>query len=125
MAEGGGLGADAYRDDVSLVLLWGDRLALLCGCCRAGLLNTLAHVERLFPQPVALIAAGLHLASPTDTDVRRAVARLAAMQTLRRVSPVHCSGEAAFLSLAQALGQAVVHPSSAGTVIDLDATASR
>ncbi|PKO23280.1 MAG: hypothetical protein CVU38_04845, partial [Chloroflexi bacterium HGW-Chloroflexi-1] len=57
MAAEGELVADAYRDDIALVLLAGDRLALLCGCCHAGLLNTLAHVKRTFPQPVALMPA--------------------------------------------------------------------
>ena len=48
MREGGALVADAYRDDMALVLDVGGRLALLCGCCHAGLLNTVAHVERTF-----------------------------------------------------------------------------
>ncbi len=120
MAEGDELVADAYRDDMALVLLTGDRLALLCGCCHAGLLNTLAHVERGFPQPVALIAGGLHLASVADSDVRRASARLAAMPALRRVYLGHCTGEAAFLTLAQTLGSAIVRTGPAGTAIEVE-----
>ena len=54
MAVGGELVADAYRDDMALVLRSDDHLGLLCGCCHAGLLNALAHVARLFPEPVAL-----------------------------------------------------------------------
>jgi 7,8-dihydropterin-6-yl-methyl-4-(beta-D-ribofuranosyl)aminobenzene 5'-phosphate synthase len=118
MAEGGELVADAYRDDMALVLVAGDRLALLCGCCHAGLLNTLAHVERIYPQPIALIIGGLHLAGVAEGDLRHATARLAVMPALQRVYPGHCTGEAAFLTLAQTLGTGVVHSSPAGTVIE-------
>ena len=120
MVAEGELVADAYRDDMALVLRSGDRLALLCGCCHAGLLNTLAHVARLYPQPVALIAGGLHLAGVAEGDLQRACAKLAAMPALTRVCPGHCTGEAAFLALAQSLGSAVVRSSSAGTVIEIE-----
>ena len=119
MAEGDELAADAYRDDMALVLVTGDRLALLCGCCHAGLLNTLAHVERTFSQPVALIAGGLHLAGVAEDDLQRANARLAAMPALKHVYPGHCTGEAAYLALAQVLGAEVVCSSPVGTVIEL------
>lgn len=118
MAEGDEMVADAYRDDMALVLAAGDRLALLCGCCHAGLLNTLAHVERLHPQPIALIAGGLHLAGVAESDLRLACTRLAALPALQRVYPAHCTGEAAFLALAQTLGADRVHAGPAGTIIE-------
>ncbi len=118
MAEGDELVADAYRDDMALILAAGDRLALLCGCCHAGLLNTLAHVERFHPQPIALIAGGLHLAGVAENDLRLACTRLAALPALQRVYPAHCTGEAAFLALAQTLGADRVHAGPAGTVIE-------
>ncbi|MGQ9490241.1 MAG: MBL fold metallo-hydrolase [Anaerolineae bacterium] len=118
MAEGDELVADAYRDDMALVLVGADSVALLCGCCHAGLLNTLAHVARSFPQPVSLIAGGLHLAGVAEGDLQRTCASLAAMPALGRVYPGHCTGEAAFLALAQTLGTGVVHASPVGTVIE-------
>jgi len=119
MAEGGQLVADAYRDDMALVLYTGARLILLCGCCHAGLLNTLAHVERVCARPVEQIIGGLHLAGVAEADLRRTCDRLAAMPTLRSVYPSHCTGEAAFLALAQALGTAVVRSAPVGTVIEI------
>jgi 7,8-dihydropterin-6-yl-methyl-4-(beta-D-ribofuranosyl)aminobenzene 5'-phosphate synthase len=119
MASDGEPVADAYRDDMALVLQAGDRLALLCGCCHAGLLNTLGHVERTFLQPASLIIGGLHLAGVADDDVRRVSARLAAMSELPRVYAGHCTGEAVFLALAQSLGTAIVRSSPAGTVIEI------
>lgn len=119
MASEAGLVADAYRDDMALVLRAGDRLTLLCGCCHAGLLNTLAHVERVFARPVERIIGGLHLAGVAEGDLRRACSRLAAMPMLRGVYPSHCTGEAAFLALAQALGTTVVRSAPAGTIIEI------
>jgi 7,8-dihydropterin-6-yl-methyl-4-(beta-D-ribofuranosyl)aminobenzene 5'-phosphate synthase len=119
MVAEGDLVADAYRDDMALAMRSGAHLALLCGCCHAGLLNTLAHVARLHSQPVALIAGGLHLAGVAEDDLHRACTKLAAMPALTRVRPGHCTGEAAFLALAQSLGSAVVRSSSAGTVIEI------
>ncbi len=118
MAANGGLTADAYRDDMSLVLADGDRLALLCGCCHAGLLNTLAHVARTFAKPVTLIAGGLHLAGVGAAEMDRTIAALAAMPALQRVYPGHCTGEAAFLALAQGLGAGIVRSGPAGAIIE-------
>ena len=39
---------DPYRDDLSLVLKTKAGLVVICGCCHAGILNTLFHVERNF-----------------------------------------------------------------------------
>ncbi len=118
MAAGDELAADAYRDDMALVLVDGDRLALLCGCCHAGLFNTLAHVTRVFAHPIALIAGGLHLAGVSDAELGRASAMLAAMPALQRVYPGHCTGETVFLALAQGLRPGVVRSGPAGTVIE-------
>jgi 7,8-dihydropterin-6-yl-methyl-4-(beta-D-ribofuranosyl)aminobenzene 5'-phosphate synthase len=116
MREGQALVVDAYRDDMALVLDLGDRLVLICGCCHAGLLNTLAHVERTFERPIAVIAGGLHLTSSSDDDLQRIGAVLAAMPALQHVYPNHCSGENAFVALMQVLGPSVVRPCPAGTL---------
>jgi 7,8-dihydropterin-6-yl-methyl-4-(beta-D-ribofuranosyl)aminobenzene 5'-phosphate synthase len=119
MREGDLFVADAYRDDMALVLQRGDQLVLLCGCCHAGLLNTLAHVKRVFGRPIAVIAGGLHLTSATDDDLVHIGDVLSAMPALQRVHPNHCTGEAAFVALTQILGPSIVYPCSAGTVLDL------
>lgn len=119
MREGETLVADAYRDDLALVLESGDQIVVVCGCCHAGLLNTLAHVQRLFEQPIAVIAGGLHLTSASDDDLRHTGDVLAAMPALRRVYPNHCSGEKAFVALTLVLGASVVQPCPAGTVLAL------
>lgn len=57
---------DPYRDDLSLVLKTSAGLVLICGCCHAGILNTLFHVERIFGDPIIVIIGGTHLVSADD-----------------------------------------------------------
>jgi 7,8-dihydropterin-6-yl-methyl-4-(beta-D-ribofuranosyl)aminobenzene 5'-phosphate synthase len=120
MAQGDELIADTYHDDMALILQTGDRLTLLCGCCHAGLLNTLVHVERLFPHPMTQIIGGLHLSGVAEGDLQRACTRLEAMPALTRVYPSHCTGEAAFLTLAQSLEAVIVRSSPVGSVIEIE-----
>jgi 7,8-dihydropterin-6-yl-methyl-4-(beta-D-ribofuranosyl)aminobenzene 5'-phosphate synthase len=119
MREGDLLVSDAYGDDMALVLESGDQLVLLCGCCHAGLLNTLAHVRRSFERPIAVIAGGLHLTGTTSDGLRHIGDLLSAMPALQFIYPNHCTGEAAFVALTQILGPSVVHPWPAGTELDL------
>jgi 7,8-dihydropterin-6-yl-methyl-4-(beta-D-ribofuranosyl)aminobenzene 5'-phosphate synthase len=119
MREGDALVADAYRDDMALVLQTGDQLVLLCGCCHAGLLNTLAHVKRTFERPIAVIAGGLHLINATGDELRHIGEVLSAMPALHRVYPTHCTGQATIVALTQRLGPAVVYACPAGTVLEV------
>ena len=117
MRDGDALVPDAYRDDMALVLQTGEYLVLLCGCCHAGLLNTLVHVKCLCERPIAVIAGGLHLTSASDDDLRHIGDVLSTMPALQQVYPNHCSGEAAFVALTNILGASVVQPCPAGTVL--------
>ena len=116
---------DPYRDDMALVLEMGDRLALLCGCCHAGLLNTLAHARRIFERPIVIIAGGLHLTSATAEYLQRVGDVLAETESVERVYPNHCTGEAALVALTLTLGPSVVHPYPAGTVVEFYAEWSK
>jgi len=118
MREGEALVADAYLDDMALVFTVGDHLVLLCGCCHAGLLNTLAHVQQAFERPTSIIAGGLHLTSATAQDLQHVGQVLMSMPALQRVYPNHCTGEAAFVAMTQILGPSIVRPCPVGTVLE-------
>jgi 7,8-dihydropterin-6-yl-methyl-4-(beta-D-ribofuranosyl)aminobenzene 5'-phosphate synthase len=118
MREGKALVADAYLDDMALVFTMGDHLVLLCGCCHAGLLNTLAHVEHIFERPTSIIAGGLHLTSATAQNLQHVGQVLMSMSALRRVYPNHCTGEAALVALTRILGPSVVQPCPVGAVLE-------
>jgi 7,8-dihydropterin-6-yl-methyl-4-(beta-D-ribofuranosyl)aminobenzene 5'-phosphate synthase len=103
---------------MALVLKVGDRLALLSGCCHARLLNTLTAVQRIFERSIVTIAGGLHLTSATADYLQRVGNALVEMESVQRVYPNHCTGEAAFVALTLTLGPAVVCPCPAGTVLE-------
>jgi len=119
MREGGELVQDRYLDDMGVVVGGDDGLALVCGCCHAGLLNTLAHVEEIFEMPVEVIVGGLHLTGATSEELDHVCEALGTRTELGRVYPNHCTGEAAYVALTNALGPDVVRPCPAGTVLDV------
>jgi len=117
--EGDVLVPDPYKDDLALVLEVDDGLLLFCGCCHAGLLNTLAHVERTFGGSIVGIAGGLHLTGVSADELQHVVDVLSSMPVLKRVYPNHCTGEVAFVTLTQRLGAHVIRPCPAGTVLEI------
>jgi 7,8-dihydropterin-6-yl-methyl-4-(beta-D-ribofuranosyl)aminobenzene 5'-phosphate synthase len=85
--------ADPYRDDMSLILEVSGGIILICGCCHAGLLNTLRQVKQRFNQPVKAVLGGTHLISADGAAVRHVI------RVLKDEFPGtcyylnHCSGE--------------------------------
>jgi 7,8-dihydropterin-6-yl-methyl-4-(beta-D-ribofuranosyl)aminobenzene 5'-phosphate synthase len=118
--EGDAWVPDPYQDDASLVVHVEAGLVLLCGCCHAGLSNTIAHVQRVFDRPIVAVAGGTHLARARVEDLQRVIDVLSEMEFLRRVHLNHCSGEMAFHILRRALGSEVVRGCPAGTRLDLE-----
>ena len=111
---------DPYRDDMSLVLETGRGLTVICGCCHAGLLNTLAHVRRTFGPDITTVAGGTHLLHADEAHLQRV------MEVLRELDVPqlylnHCTGQRAYVTLAQAFGEKVA-PCPAGTRLSLGGT---
>jgi 7,8-dihydropterin-6-yl-methyl-4-(beta-D-ribofuranosyl)aminobenzene 5'-phosphate synthase len=104
---------------MALVLEWDGHATLLCGCCHAGLLNTLAHAVRLLGRPIEVVAGGLHLTSAGKGELDHICGVLGEEPALQRIYPNHCTGEAAFVALTNAFGASVVRPCPAGTTLDL------
>jgi 7,8-dihydropterin-6-yl-methyl-4-(beta-D-ribofuranosyl)aminobenzene 5'-phosphate synthase len=120
MRQGDTLVPDQYLDDMALWLQPDQRAVLLCGCCHAGLLNTLAHVEHTTSAPIVAIAGGLHLMDAPADVVQACASRLLAMPALEVIYPGHCTGQAALLLLNQTLGPSRVRLGQTGTVIEID-----
>lgn len=118
--EGDGFVPDPYQDDMALVLEAGNRLVLLCGCCHAGLLNTLAHVQRTFERPIRVIAGGLHLTSADADHLGRVCKVMVETESVQRIYPNHCTGEVAFVALTMTLIPHIVRPCPVGTKLDLN-----
>jgi len=106
---------DPYRDDMSLVLKVDRGLVLVCGCCHAGLLNTLQHVRTTFEGGIVAVLGGMHLAHASAKQLSRIVEVLRS-QNIRRIRPNHCTGERAYVALVNAF-EGRVAPCPAGTVV--------
>jgi 7,8-dihydropterin-6-yl-methyl-4-(beta-D-ribofuranosyl)aminobenzene 5'-phosphate synthase len=113
--KGDGWDADPYRDDLSVVVQAADGLVLVCGCCHAGLLNTLACVRAEFNEVPVAIVGGTHLVNADGPTMDHVV------NELRSFGPPqmwlgHCTGQRAYLALKVAFGD-VVAPCLGGTVL--------
>jgi len=107
--------ADPYQDDLSLVLQVERGWVLLCGCCHAGLLNTLHYVREAFPGEIVAVLGGTHLECMDGGQMQRIV------QVLReygspRLYLNHCTGQRAYVTLATAFGDRT-SPCPSGTVL--------
>lgn len=107
--------ADPYRDDLSLVLETDHGLVVLCGCCHAGLLNTLQHVQKHFKGPIVAVVGGMHLESMNQEQLHHLVEVLRTYD-IKRFYPNHCTGQTAYVALANAFGPGVT-PCPTGTEI--------
>jgi len=112
---------DPYQDDLSLVLQTSQGLVVVCGCCHAGLLNTLAHIRRSLSQPLRAIVGGTHLAAADPEALSHVIAELCERYEERMPDLYlnHCTGERALAALAQAFGKKV-NACPAGRVLMFD-----
>lgn len=113
--EDGGWVPDPYRDDQALVLEVASGLVVICGCCHAGLLNTLAHVRRTFEGEIVAVAGGFHLGEADEAQLEHTITVLKTYGP-PQLYPNHCTGERAYVALACALSGRV-QPCPAGTVL--------
>jgi len=93
---------DPHRDDLSLVWRGKEGLTLICGCCHAGILNTLDHVQRVFNDRIVNIFGGIHLKDANNEERTRVVNVLREKYTDIRLYLNHCTGDAVIQELAGA-----------------------
>jgi 7,8-dihydropterin-6-yl-methyl-4-(beta-D-ribofuranosyl)aminobenzene 5'-phosphate synthase len=117
IVENGEHAPDPYADDLSLVLETDAGLFLLCGCCHAGLLNTLAQVRSRWDAPIVGIGGGTHLKGATQATLNKTVTALKALDALEIAWLGHCSGDAFLKAVQNALGAARFRRCKAGTKI--------
>ena len=108
---------DPYTDDLSLVLETDTGIFLLCGCCHAGLLNTLAKVRNCWDAPIVGIGGGTHLNKASQATLDKTVAALKGMDALKVAWLGHCSGEAFLAATREMLGPVRFRRCKGGTKI--------
>jgi 7,8-dihydropterin-6-yl-methyl-4-(beta-D-ribofuranosyl)aminobenzene 5'-phosphate synthase len=119
LSEGQHWQPDPFQDDLSLVIQSQAGLILLCGCCHAGLLNTMAHVRAAFQQSITVVIGGTHLISADEAHLARVIDVLRKKYQSPRLYLNHCTGQKAYTALAQSFGNRVA-PCPAGTVLTFD-----
>jgi 7,8-dihydropterin-6-yl-methyl-4-(beta-D-ribofuranosyl)aminobenzene 5'-phosphate synthase len=98
---------DPYQDDMSLVLETQEGVVVVCGCCHAGLLNTLAHTRRMFSEPIIAVLGGSHLVSADEAHLQRVIEVLRDRYDSPHLYLNHCTGIQAYVTLAHAFGERV------------------
>lgn len=107
--EDGAFVPDPYLDDMSLVLKTAEGLVLICGCCHAGILNTLAHVRAHFEGDIVAIVGGIHLMPAEMPMIREVVGSVKEMAPNARYWLNHCTGNNALEAFAKAFGAQAHH----------------
>lgn len=85
---------DTIPDDLSLIItIPGRGLFLLCGCCHAGLINTLEHAKTITGEDHLLgVLGGLHTIGASETRLEKTFAALKELDP-EALYPLHCAGE--------------------------------
>ena len=104
---------DPIEDDLSLWVKTDQGLVICTGCCHAGLVNTIYGVLRLNPGvPIRAVIGGLHLVTAGINRLNQTVDALRKLD-VRRVIPLHCTGDMAIDFLIDRLGNKIT-PGMAG-----------
>lgn len=90
---------DSIRDDQALAVATGEGILLVCGCCHAGLRNTVEYAEAVLEAPVRAILGGTHLTAVDEATVHDIADWLDGRLDL--LAPCHCTGPAAERILAE------------------------
>ncbi|WP_137685584.1 MBL fold metallo-hydrolase [Haloarcula mannanilytica] len=108
---------DPIMDDQSVVVETGDGLALVLGCCHAGLRNTVEHAESVYGGDVRYIIGGTHLIAMDSEEIHQIADWLA--RKLDLLVGAHCTGTAAMGILIERLPE-IFEPAGVGSTIQLD-----
>jgi len=104
LEENGVLVPDPIADDQALFIeLSGRKLVVVTGCAHAGIVNTLAHAEQVFPgRSIHAVIGGFHLNNAGDAQMRETIACFKRLN-VRHVTGLHCTGYHAQKALMDAL----------------------
>jgi len=118
--EAGEFVQDIVADDKSLIIRSPGRgFYLICGCCHAGMMNTIRHASDISGEDTLLgIMGGFHLSAFHDETLVTAVQELEKWNP-RLIIPLHCTGMIATAMLWNVFGKKVKFL-GAGDHIDLD-----
>jgi 7,8-dihydropterin-6-yl-methyl-4-(beta-D-ribofuranosyl)aminobenzene 5'-phosphate synthase len=99
---------DPLKDDQSMAVETAEGLALILGCCHAGLINTIDHFQaKLSGKPIHTVIGGTHLDFAPAEQLRETITVLKGLG-VKRMGLSHCTGLRAGARLAHEMGDGVV-----------------
>jgi len=113
----GSIVEDPIVDDQSVVVETDDGLALVLGCCHAGLRNTVEHAESVCDGDVRYIIGGTHLIAVDSEEIREIADWLA--EKLDLLVGAHCTGTTAIGILNERIPE-IFEPAGVGSTIQFD-----
>ena len=113
----GSLEQDQMLDDRSIVLDTEKGLVLLCGCCHAGIINTLHYVRTISQQKIHAVIGGIHLVDAKFTRIDSTLLELQNNFQPEEMYFNHCTGHKAIVALTNAFGEQV-RPFVAGEALE-------
>jgi 7,8-dihydropterin-6-yl-methyl-4-(beta-D-ribofuranosyl)aminobenzene 5'-phosphate synthase len=113
----GVLEPDQLPDDRSMVITTDSGLVVVCGCCHAGLINTLLYIREHHPGSIHAILGGIHLKGASPDRIERTIQALSDDFKPEHLYLNHCTGDEAYFALQAAFGECV-KPCPAGTVLE-------
>ncbi len=113
------LHTDTIPDDRTLVILSAMGLLVVCGCCHAGLINTLTYITDHFKKPIHAVMGGIHLVGASEERIQETLRGLQNIFKPDHLYLNHCTGFDALTELRLGLGD-IVQPFLAADVLEFD-----
>ncbi len=85
---------DTIPDDMALWIDEGEYLTVICGCCHAGLINTLSYIEEQSGRRIRKVLGGFHLLHAPLHRLEKTIAFLKE-RDIEELIPLHCTGSRA------------------------------
>lgn len=101
--------ADKMIEDLNIVLQTKSGLVVICGCCHAGLLNTLEQVSKQYPgKNIYAILGGTHMLRFTGEEVDFVAKKLEENYQKPKLYFNHCSGNNVIDQLRETFGNELI-----------------
>ncbi len=110
----GELGAAVHEQ--SLVIDTGEGIVVVTGCAHPGVVGIVRKAKQVVPGDVLLLMGGFHLMGAPEAVVARATKDLKDLG-VQKVSPTHCTGDAAIELFREAFGESFI-PGGVGLVVE-------
>jgi 7,8-dihydropterin-6-yl-methyl-4-(beta-D-ribofuranosyl)aminobenzene 5'-phosphate synthase len=107
---------DPIMDDLSLILKTKKGLVIIGGCMHSGLLNTCAHVSKMFPQEsIYACMGGTHMMNFNPTEIENIIDKLKNQYNISKLWLNHCTGKKPIAQISAAFGSEIASPFPVGS----------